>query len=85
MESEVEFHFAVADTVKLVPLMVSVKAPLPEMTEEGLRAEMAGGGWLMVKAATGEIPPVVVTVTLAVPTEATRLAGTAAVTCVGLM
>jgi hypothetical protein len=65
--------------------MVSVKAAAPAATEAGLRIVIVGGGWLMVKAATGEIPPVVVTVTLAVPTEATRLAGTAAVTCVGLM
>ena len=78
-------QLAVAVAVKLVPLMVRVKAAAPAATEAGLRLVMVGGGGLMAKAATGEIPPVVVTVTLAVFTVATRLAGTAAVNCVGLM
>jgi len=38
-----------------------------------------GGGCMMVKVTGADVPPAVVTVTLAVPTDATRLAGTFAV------
>jgi hypothetical protein len=40
---------------------------------------IVGGPGLMVNAAPGEVPPVVVTVTIAKPIVAIRLAGTAAV------
>ena len=78
-------QFVVAVEVKLDPLMVSVNAAPPAATEAGLRLVIVGGGWLMVKVELLEAPLIVVTVTLAVPREATRLAGTKAVNCVGLM
>jgi hypothetical protein len=64
--------------------MVSEKATLSAGIEAGLRVVIVGEGGLMAKIATGETPPVVVTVMLTVLTEVSRLAGTAAVNNVGL-
>ena len=69
---------------KLVPLMVSVKAALLATVEVELRLVMVGGGGLMVNVAPAEVPLTLLTVTLAVPVVAIRLAGTAAVNFVAL-
>lgn len=83
--SAVAPQFAVAVVVKFVPLMVSVKSSPPAIAEAGLRLVMAGAGGLTVKVAAGETPPVVLTVTLAVPTLAIRLDGMATFSCVTLL
>lgn len=81
----VEPHSTVAPLTKFVPLIVRVKAAPPAVAELGLRLVMdTGGAELMVNVAPAEVPPVVVTVTLAVPTAAIRLAGTAAVSWLAL-
>ena len=67
--------------VKLAPLTVSVKAALPAVADAGLRLVMVGGGAMMVKGALLEAP---LTVTLAVPAVAIRLAVTAAASCEAL-
>ena len=64
--------------VKPDPLMVSVNAALPAGVEAGLRLEIAGIGGVMVKVDGADVPPSVVTVMLAMPAVATRLAGIAA-------
>ena len=69
---------------KLVPLMVSVKAALLATVEVELRLVMVGGGGLMVNVAPAEVPLTLLTVMLAVPAVAIRLAGTAAVNFVAL-
>lgn len=79
-----EPQFTVEDEVKLRPLIVMVKAALPATAREGLRLVRTGAGGLTIKLAPGETPPTVLTVMLAVPGLAIRLAGTAAVSCVGL-
>jgi hypothetical protein len=57
-----------------------VKAGPPAVAELGERLESVGVGALMVKVSAFEaIPPGFSTVTLPVPCEAIRLAGTAAV------
>jgi len=58
--------------------MVSVNCALPVAIEAGLRLVMMGDGGSMVKVAGADVPPAEVTVTLALPAVATRLAGTAA-------
>jgi len=74
--------------------MVNVKATPPAVAEVGLRVAMVGEG-KTTSAISGEAPPVVLAMTLAVPaavlTEtaavpavATRLAGTTAASCVAL-
>jgi len=68
----------------LVPLMVSVKAALLATVEVELRLVMVGGGGLMVNVAPAEVPLTLLTVMLAVPAVAIRLAGTAAVNFVAL-
>lgn len=65
-------------------MTVSVKLPLPCMTEVELRLVIVGAGCKIVKVAAEELPPAVVTVTLAVPAVAIRLAGTTAVNWVAL-
>jgi hypothetical protein len=82
--SGVEPQFTTAVEEKLVPAMVSVKAAPPAMADVGLRLVRVGIGGLMVRVAPEEVPPAVVTVTLAVPVAAIRLAGTAAVNLVVL-
>jgi len=77
--SAVPFHFTFAPEPKLVPLTVRVKAAPPAVAELGLRLVTVGGGRVMLNVAPADVPPVVVTVTLAVPTVVIRLAGTAAV------
>ena len=78
-------HFAVAPVTKFVPLMVSVNAAPPATAVVGLRLVMVGLGGLTVNVAPVEVPPEVVTVTLAVPTFAISVAGTAAVSTVALL
>src|ERR1019366_3395121 len=70
--------------MKLVPLIVSVKAGPPAFAELGFRFVIVGGGGLMVNVAPADVPPAVVTVTLAVPAAAIRLAGPGAVRLVAL-
>jgi hypothetical protein len=82
--SAVAPHVTVAPATKCVPLTVSLKAAPPAVAELGLRLVMVGGGRLMVNVAPADVPPVVVAVTLAVPTVAIRLAGTLAVSWVAL-
>jgi hypothetical protein len=77
-------HFAVAPDTKFVPLMVSVKAAPPATAILGLRLVIVGLGGRIVKVAAAEVPPLVVTVTLAFPAEATRLAAIGAVSLVEL-
>ncbi len=83
--SAAPFHCTAAPERKPVPLTVSVNAGPPALTEAGLRLLMTGVGPLMgnVAAADG-LPPVFVTVTLALLALAIRLAATAAVNCVEL-
>ena len=78
-------HFAVVAGVKYAPLMVSVNAAPPAAAKLGFRPLIAGGAGLMVKVAGAEVPFAMVTVTLPVPANSIRLAGTAAVSCVGLL
>jgi hypothetical protein len=83
----VPFHLttvSLAPGRKLVPLMVSVKAALLATVEVELRLVMVGGGGLMVNVAPAEVPLTLLTVMLAVPAVAIRLAGTAAVNFVAL-
>jgi hypothetical protein len=77
-------HCAVAPEMKLVPLIVSVKAGPPAFAELGFRFVIVGGSGMMVNVAPADVPPAVVTVTLAVPALAIRLAGTLALSCVAL-
>jgi hypothetical protein len=64
--------------------MVRVNAAPPAVAETELRPLITGGAGLMVKVAGADVPSAVVTVTLPVPEFTIRLAGTAAVNCVGL-
>jgi hypothetical protein len=77
-------HFAVAPLTKLVPSMVRVKAAPPATAVLGLRLVIVGFGGRIVKVAAPEVPPEVVTATLAVPAAAMRLAATGAVSLVAL-
>lgn len=79
------FHIAAAPEKKLVPVMTMVKAAPPVVAELGLKlVTVGGGGAFTVNAVPVEAPLAVVTVRLAVPGEAIRLAGTDALTCVPL-
>ena len=78
-------HLEAVVAVKFVPLMVSVKAALPATAVVGLRLVIVGGGGLTVNVAPAEVPLTLLTVTLAVPVVAIRLAGMAAVNWVALM
>ena len=77
-------HFEAEAEVKYTPLMVSVNAAPPAVATPGLRLVMAGFAGLTVKAAGADVPDAVVTVMLPAPEFSIRLAGTAAVSCVGL-
>lgn len=78
-------HCTVDPLTNPVPFTVSTYGGPPAVTEAGLRRDMLGVGALMVNVAAGEVaPPELTTVTLAVPAEAIRLAGTIAVNCVPL-
>ena len=68
----------------MVPLMVSVKVAPVARVEVELRLVMVGGGAFMVNVVPAELPLTLLTVTLAVPALAIRLAGTAAVNWVAL-
>ena len=81
----VPFHFTTALESKLEPFTVSVKAEPPTVTDVGLMVVIVGAPSWIVKVLTALVPAFVVTLILAVPTEAIRLAGTFAVTFVPLM
>jgi hypothetical protein len=79
--SAVPFHCTVAPERKLAPLTVRVKSDPPAFADAGLRPLMVGVGMLIGNVVTVEaLPPLFVTVILALPGLAIRLAGTAAVT-----
>lgn len=82
--SAVPPHLIVAADVKFLPLTVRRNAAPPAVAELGLKLVIVGSGGLMVNVAAAEVPPAVVTVTLAVPTVEIRLAGTEAVSSVEL-
>lgn len=77
-------HCTVAPEIKFVPLIVRVKADPPAVVEAGERLVIVGGAPLMVNVAPADVPPELVTVTVAEPGAAIRLAGTTAVNCVEL-
>ncbi len=80
MVSAAPFHCTAAPERKLVPFTVSVNAAPPAVTEVGLRLLITEDGALMGNVAASDgLPPVLVTVMLALPTLAIKLAGTAAV------
>ena len=62
-----------------MPLTVKVKAAPPAVAEEGDKLPIVGANALTVNVAPEDVPAEVVTVTVAVPAVAIRLAGTAAV------
>ena len=71
-----------ADTpVKLLPVIFTVVPPA-ETPCDGLMPTMEGAAALMANATPVDAPPDCVTVTVAVPAAASKLAGTAAVSCV---
>jgi len=76
-------NFTVAPETKPAPFTVRVKLAPPAAAELGLRLVIAGRD-LIVNVDALEAPPVVVTVTLAVPAVAIRFAGTAALSVVAL-
>ena len=80
---EVLVHCTVAPETKPEPLTVSAKPAWPAIALLGL-SEVIAGPAAMVKVAPLEVTPFTVTVTVAEPTVATRLAGTWAVNCVAL-
>ena len=83
--SPVLFQVTVAPERKLVPFTVSVNADPPAVAELGLRPEMVGVGTPIGNAVIADgLPPVFVTLMLALPPLAISAAGTAAVTCVPL-
>jgi hypothetical protein len=83
--NSVDPHHKVQFEVKFVPFTVSVKALPPTYALAGLRLVIVGAGGLTVKAALWLAPLTLLTVMLAVPAVAIKLAGTAAITCVGPM
>jgi hypothetical protein len=81
--SAAPFQFTTALLRKFVPFTVSVNAAPPAVAELGLRLVMVGVGMVIENVvAVDALPPLLVTVTLALPTPAIRLAATVAVTCV---
>lgn len=80
----VDPHLTVVEGVKCCPLIVRVKACLPTVAKLGLRLLMAGNPCLIVTAKGADVPASVETVTLAVPDFTIKLAGTAAISWVGL-
>ena len=81
--SAVEFHCTTAPETNPVPLTVSVKLAWPTVALLGI-SEVIAGPVLMVKVALAEVTPFSVTVMVAEPAAATRLAATGAVNCVAL-
>src|ERR1039458_869341 len=82
--SAAPFQFTFAPDTKLVPVTVRLKAAPPAVADLGLRLVIVGAPGLMVKVAAFDVPPVVVTVNLAVPGAAMSLAGTGAVSLIAL-
>ena len=81
--SAVEFHCTTAPETNPVPMTVSVKLAWPTVALLGI-SEVIAGPVLMVKVALAEVTPFSVTVMVAEPAVATRLAATGAVNCVAL-
>ena len=81
--SAVEFHCTTAPATNPVPLTVSVKLAWPTVALLGL-SEVIAGPALMVKVAPVEVTPFSVTVMVAEPAVATKLAATGAVNCESL-
>ena len=79
------FHVTWSPLVKPVPLTVRVNAGVPATAELGDRLVMVAGGLMVNVTAGGEVCPTVVTVTAALPADAIRAAGTAAVSWPALM
>ena len=77
-------HCTVAPETKFVPLTVRVKADPPAVVEVGDRPVIVGATAVMVNVAPADVPPELVTVTVAEPGAAIRFAGTTAVNCVAL-
>lgn len=76
------FHCTVAPEGKPVPFTVSVKAGPPAAAEIGLKFVMIGAGGSIGKLTKFDVTPPLYTVSEAIPWEAMRFAGTAAVSCV---
>jgi hypothetical protein len=77
-------HCTVAPEIKFAPFTVRANAAPPAVADEGERLVIVGGAWLIVNVAPVDVPPELVTVTVAEPAVAIRLAGTSAVSCVEL-
>jgi len=73
-----------APATKPVPFTVSGRALPPAFTKSGLKLVMTGGGCTIVNVAPADVPPLVVTETLAVPNEAISDADTVAVNSAAL-
>src|SRR5665213_28772 len=79
------FQWTAAPEIKPVPFTVSWKVAPVTVAELGLSVEIVGAGGLMVKTTALEAAASgFVTVTLALPAAAIRLAGTDAVSCAAL-
>jgi hypothetical protein len=79
VDNGVPFHFTVALEKKFVPVTLRGNAGPPAIAELGLMLAIVGGTVFMVNVAPSDVPRLVVTVTVAVPGVAIRLAGTVAV------
>ena len=75
------FHCTTAPETNPVPFIVRVNAAPPAAVLFGL-SDATAGGEAIVKAALLDVTPFCVTVTVAKPTVATRVAATGAVNCV---
>src|SRR5204863_8067784 len=74
----------VVPLTRFVPFTVKVYSAPAAVAEFGLWLARRSADLLIVNVAGPDVPPAVVTVTLAVPALAIRLAGTVAVTCTPL-
>ena len=78
------FHCTDAELSKFEPLTVSVKTGPPATAALGLSELIVGGGLMVKVAAVCDVTPLSITVTVAEPGAAMRVAGTAAVNWVAL-
>jgi hypothetical protein len=81
---EVPFHMMVELTLNPEPFTVRVKACPPACADDGLRPLIAGVAVAMVNVELLDVVPPLLTVMIAVPCVAIRLAAADAVNCVGL-